>query len=562
MDSSSSSEDKIVSINFLIFIWYLIRFQSFKICVEKLCQKYNTYNLIIKILWKKLYILQSDKYVKTALSRNAQSQLTFVNDVFFSSHNHRFGIGNLDYSITPCLWQSVHTALTKALDFRKLEELMRNDLNIFLNTSSFSLNERLEEYVMSVWSKYSFGSTTKLQKYSTMRNLLVTTIKKTYYNQTTNYIPIIGKVLALYRYNKYKQDFIKVNKLLEELIHTNNNHDNDGFIQRFKNNLEICNNIEVESNLSRIVLDNAFLNILVFDFIYMLMLNTMIHVAKNSIDDHSARVNNKQQYLSGAFLFPFRFRKIGSDIDLFKKGDYTIVNLLETKLFFSSGPRSCIGSGFVDKFYKIFFDLVKDYKFRFIDDSEQITYSNNYNIPTITSNHMIKIIYEKDYLKHNLKSFDHKGKNFYAIESLPQNPCLYDFIIRQMCCITRDIGNVDGIVSAEARGWLFASAVANRMKLPLYVIRKKGKLPGPVHQVSYKKSYDDEEILEISQSINLMNKNIVIIDDGIASGSTTDAMDKLSRKTNANITGVIVCVKHSYTSCSYKASKVHNIFDL
>jgi adenine phosphoribosyltransferase len=553
------NSDTIIQVNFIMFIWYVIKCLSFKIAIEKLCVKYKTENLVVKFFWKKLYILQSDIHVKKILSKDAESQLTYVNDIFFSSHGHKFGIGNLNYHNSPCLWQEVHSALTKAVNFHDLPKLMEDNFDIFLKRSVFSLNDNLEEYIMTIWSKFSFGLDTDVAKYKIMRSLLITTIRKTYYNQSTNYIPFIGKLLSHIRLRKHQKDFKRVDLILGDLILNGN----DGLIQRFATNLAESNDKEVIENIDKIVLDNAFLNVLVFDFIYIFLLNAMVHIAKNSIDDYNERMNNKKEYIKGAFLFPIRFRKIGNDIDIFKKGDYAIINLISSDLFFSFGPRTCIGRGFVDKFYKTFFDLVKNYKFRFVDKTQEIAYNNNCNIPIIISNHKIRIEYDKDYLKKNLKHYEHKGMTeFYSVESIPQDVVLFDFIIEKMCNIIQNIGNIHGIITAEARGFIFASPVANKLLSRLYLVRKKGKLAGPVHQITYKKEYDEYETLEIQKDINLINQNNIIIDDGIASGSTTDAMYQLSKMTGANILAVIVCVKHHYTECKYDTTPVYNIFDL
>ena len=90
--------------------------------------------------------------------------------------------------------------------------------------------------------------------------------------------------------------------------------------------------------------------------------------------------------------------------------------------------------------------------------------------------------------------------------------------------------------------------------------KKKGKTPGKVHSISYNKAYDSVETIELSGDFK--DKNIVLIDDGIASGGTTNALFDLVKKTGGNVISICVAVKHTYTVCTFDKCPVYSVFDL
>lgn len=62
---------------------------------------------------------------------------------------------------------------------------------------------------------------------------------------------------------------------------------------------------------------------------------------------------------------------------------------------------------------------------------------------------------------------------------------LHDILIEHVS----QLQQIDAIVALESRGFLFGPQVAHYLGVPLIPIRKKGKLPGEVEQVSYGLEY-------------------------------------------------------------------------
>ncbi len=107
--------------------------------------------------------------------------------------------------------------------------------------------------------------------------------------------------------------------------------------------------------------------------------------------------------------------------------------------------------------------------------------------------------------------------------------------------------NANTIVGIDSRGFIFASAVAYKLKKKLVMIRKKGKLPGKTYVTKYKLEYGSNQ-LEIQSDMIKSSDKIVIIDDIFATSGTIRASMKLIKKTKAKINGIVVLLELSFLS--------------
>jgi len=101
------------------------------------------------------------------------------------------------------------------------------------------------------------------------------------------------------------------------------------------------------------------------------------------------------------------------------------------------------------------------------------------------------------------------------------------------------------IVGIDSRGFIFAAAVAYKLKLKLVMIRKKGKLPGKTFSIDYNLEYGNNR-LEIQKDMLDKKDKVVIIDDIFATSGTIQASIKLVKKIKANIHGVIVLLELAF----------------
>ena len=97
----------------------------------------------------------------------------------------------------------------------------------------------------------------------------------------------------------------------------------------------------------------------------------------------------------------------------------------------------------------------------------------------------------------------------------------------------------DVIGGLDARGFLIGSAVAYRMGLGVLAVRKKGKLPPPVHTESYDLEYGSAALEIPASGLKLEGKRVVLVDDVLYSGRTIraalDALRDLGRPENIQL---------------------------
>ncbi|MDC7222619.1 MAG: adenine phosphoribosyltransferase [Spirochaetales bacterium] len=136
--------------------------------------------------------------------------------------------------------------------------------------------------------------------------------------------------------------------------------------------------------------------------------------------------------------------------------------------------------------------------------------------------------------------FPAKGILFYDITSVIGNPKAFTYCIDRMVELYKD-KKIDAVAGVESRGFIFAAPFAEKMGIPLILIRKAGKLPGTTLKAAYSLEYGKAEI-EVHQADVPENGNILLIDDLLATGGTLEASARILRDGGArveNIFGVI-----------------------
>ena len=96
---------------------------------------------------------------------------------------------------------------------------------------------------------------------------------------------------------------------------------------------------------------------------------------------------------------------------------------------------------------------------------------------------------------------------------------------------------IDFIAGLDARGFIPASVVAYRLRKPLIMVRKKGKLPGETIHAAYQLEYG-QSILEIHADAAPKGANVLLMDDLIATGGTLCAAVTLFEKIGCHVTDV------------------------
>ena len=131
---------------------------------------------------------------------------------------------------------------------------------------------------------------------------------------------------------------------------------------------------------------------------------------------------------------------------------------------------------------------------------------------------------DKDYLDKSIRripDFPKPGILFYDITGVLVDPKAFQYCLDRMVSIYKD-KRIDAVAGIESRGFLFAAPFAERMGIPLVLIRKKGKLPGKTYSCKYSLEYGTAEI-EAHISDIQKGKNYLLTDDLIATGGTLNA---------------------------------------
>lgn len=129
--------------------------------------------------------------------------------------------------------------------------------------------------------------------------------------------------------------------------------------------------------------------------------------------------------------------------------------------------------------------------------------------------------------------FPKPGILFYDITSIFTNTQAFKFCIDKMVEIYKD-KKIDAVAAVESRGFLFAAPFAQRLCIPMILIRKKGKLPGSTYSCKYSLEYGTAEIEAHKDDIQ-SGKNYLIVDDLIATGGTLAAAKNVLEQGGANV---------------------------
>lgn len=132
----------------------------------------------------------------------------------------------------------------------------------------------------------------------------------------------------------------------------------------------------------------------------------------------------------------------------------------------------------------------------------------------------------------NVPNFPKKGIQFKDISPIFQHPDLYKKAVQDLADFSKD--KIDVVCGIESRGFLFGISVAMELNIPFVLIRKKGKLPPPVISQAYDLEYGSSA-LEMKVGQIFPGQRVLIHDDLLATGGTTEAAARLIQKQKATV---------------------------
>ena len=120
--------------------------------------------------------------------------------------------------------------------------------------------------------------------------------------------------------------------------------------------------------------------------------------------------------------------------------------------------------------------------------------------------------------------------------------------------------DVDLVLGMEARGFIFAPALAYRLNAGFVPVRKPGKLPALTAKYDYALEYGTNT-LEIHRDAIQKGQRVIIVDDLLATGGTAVATAKLAESLGAEIAGLGFVVELDFLKGREKLRQ-HDVFSL
>lgn len=136
----------------------------------------------------------------------------------------------------------------------------------------------------------------------------------------------------------------------------------------------------------------------------------------------------------------------------------------------------------------------------------------------------------------DIPDYPKPGILFKDITPLLANPSAYSTVIK---AFASKIEDVDVIAGIEARGFIFAAAIALEKNAGFVPFRKSGKLPFETIGAKYGLEYGEDEI-EVHVDAFADRKSVVIVDDVLATGGTLAAALELAERSGADVKSVHV----------------------
>jgi adenine phosphoribosyltransferase len=151
------------------------------------------------------------------------------------------------------------------------------------------------------------------------------------------------------------------------------------------------------------------------------------------------------------------------------------------------------------------------------------------------------------------------GILFYDLTTLLQDPRGFHSLVDKLCEHYNG-KKVDIVAGIEARGFIFAPALAYRLGAGFVPVRKPRKLPSKTVSVTYQLEYGSDQ-LEIHQDAVKPGQRVLLCDDLLATGGTASAAIELVRKLGGEVAGAAFAVELSFLNGRAKIPGV-DVFSL
>jgi adenine phosphoribosyltransferase len=140
--------------------------------------------------------------------------------------------------------------------------------------------------------------------------------------------------------------------------------------------------------------------------------------------------------------------------------------------------------------------------------------------------------------------FPKPGIKFYDITTLLKNAYGLRTTIDRLVEFIDD-PHIDTVIGMEARGFIFAPALAYRLKAGFVPVRKPRKLPAAIESITYDLEYGTDT-LEIHKDAIGEGHRVIIADDLLATGGTARAVVDLVERLGGVVAGLAFVVELNF----------------
>src|SRR5690348_9463382 len=137
------------------------------------------------------------------------------------------------------------------------------------------------------------------------------------------------------------------------------------------------------------------------------------------------------------------------------------------------------------------------------------------------------------------------GILFYDLTTLLADKEGFHSLVDQLCSHYNGKQKVDVVAGIEARGFIFAPALAYRLGAGFVPVRKPKKLPWKTTSISYQLEYGTDS-LEIHQDAVQSGHRVLLSDDLLATGGTAAAATGLIRQLGGEVVGAAFAVESTF----------------
>lgn len=145
--------------------------------------------------------------------------------------------------------------------------------------------------------------------------------------------------------------------------------------------------------------------------------------------------------------------------------------------------------------------------------------------------------FDLDSVIRKVPNFPKQGILYYDITGILAVPEAFRYCIDRMEELSKH-RSIDAIAAVEARGFIFAAPLAERLGVPLILVRKMGKLPNKVYTKSFELEYGCDVVCVQEVDIQKGNR-VLFVDDLIATGGTLRAAASMFDEQGATIEGFL-----------------------